>query len=273
MSVKAWENGPSYIDLPGSMNAYTAPSIPDPEAVRHLDGAREAMAWLQNALIGWQPGGDPLIADLSRLDASNRELVNQVLGEGEVSVSATNPVNARIQESVLTGVWRTLYFDEQNQLACDLVEVAPVPHIVSLATAQETEVDSKGNGDMPDVISALPILVELAAAREKYIADGTEHAINLSLLPMSDEELGFIDERLGPGPIEFLSQAYGKCQVSSTGVSNIWWTKHYNSMGKLILNLLEVVDVPAVVAAAPEDIADSAQRLEEILAPYWNDEG
>jgi hydrogenase-1 operon protein HyaF len=273
MSVKAWENGPSYIDMPGSMDRYSAPSVPDPETVRHLDGAREAMTWLQNALTEWRPGGDPLIADLSRLDAANRDLVNQVLGEGEVSVSCADPVNARIQESVLTGVWRSLYFDEQEQLACDLVEVAPVPHIVSLATAQETEVDSKGNGDMPNVIGALPILVELAAARDKYIADGTEHAINLILLPMSEEELGFIDERLGRGPVEFLSQAYGKCQVSSTGVSNIWWTKHYNSMGKLILSLLEVVDVPAIVAAAPEDIDDSAKRLEEILAPYWNDEG
>ena len=43
-------------------------------------------------------------------------------------------------------------------------------------------------------------------------------------------------------------------------------------MGKLILNLIEVSDVPAVVAAAPEDIADSAIRLGEILAPYWKDE-
>ena len=272
MSVKAWENGPSYLDMPGSMDAYTAPSIPDPESVKHLDGAREAMAWLQQALTEWQPGGKLSIADLSALDEANRELVNQVLGEGEVSVSCSGAVNAKVQESVLAGVWRILYLDEEGRIVGDFLEVGPVPHVASLATEQKQEVACEGNGDMPDVINALPILVELAAARKKYLADGTGHAINLSLLPMTEADLEFVDERLGAGPIEFLSQAYGKCQVSSTRVSNIWWVRHYNSMGKLILNLLEVIDVPAVVAAAPEDIADSAMRLVEILEPYWNEE-
>ncbi|HSM29085.1 MAG TPA: hydrogenase expression/formation C-terminal domain-containing protein [Woeseiaceae bacterium] len=39
----------------------------------------------------------------------------------------------------------------------------------------------------------------------------------------------------------------------------------------LILNTLEVVDVPAVVKAAPEDLVDSAGRLKEILEPYWSE--
>ena len=39
----------------------------------------------------------------------------------------------------------------------------------------------------------------------------------------------------------------------------------------LILNTLEVVGVPIVVAAAPEDLQDSAMRLDEIIAPYWSD--
>jgi hydrogenase-1 operon protein HyaF len=42
-------------------------------------------------------------------------------------------------------------------------------------------------------------------------------------------------------------------------------------MGVLILNTLEVVDVPAVVKAAPEDLVDSAERLKEILEPYWSE--
>ena len=272
MSVKAWENGPAYIDMPGSMDSYVPPSIPEPDAVQHLEGAREAMTWLQQALDQWQPGNDPVIADLGALDAASRELVNQILGEGEVSVTCSGDVNARVQESVLAGVWRILYLDENDRLAGDYLEVGPVPHVISLATGQEQEVACEGNGDMPDVINALPVLVELAAAREKYQADGSGHAINLSLLPMSEADLDFVDERLGRGPVEFLSQSYGKCQVSSTGVSNIWWVRHYNSMGKLILNLLEVVDTPEVVAAAPEDIADSSQRLGETLAPYWNDD-
>ena len=272
MSVKAWENGPSYIDMPNSMESYTAPSIPDPEAVQHLDGAREAMAWLRSALAEWRADGDAKIADLSRLDAANRDLVNQVLGEGEVSVSCKGPVNAKVQESVLAGVWRILYCDDKDQVIADLLEVAPVPHIVAVAAEQKSRVDSSGNGSMPDAMNAFPILVELEAARDKYLAGGEEHAINLSLLPLSEDEIGLIDERLGQGPVEFLSKAYGTCRVTSTGVSGIWWVRYFNSMEKMILNQLEVVDVPAVVVAAPEDIADSAQRLDEILEPYWNDD-
>ena len=43
-------------------------------------------------------------------------------------------------------------------------------------------------------------------------------------------------------------------------------------MGTLILNTLEIVGVPNVVAAADEDIGDSAVRLEELLEPYWPDQ-
>jgi hydrogenase-1 operon protein HyaF len=47
--------------------------------------------------------------------------------------------------------------------------------------------------------------------------------------------------------------------------------RYYNYIGVLILNTLEVVDVPVVIKAAPEDLADSAERLKEILEPYWSE--
>jgi hydrogenase-1 operon protein HyaF len=36
----------------------------------------------------------------------------------------------------------------------------------------------------------------------------------------------------------------------------------------LILNTLEVSDMPSVACASPEDIADSCERLQEILKVY-----
>ena len=44
-------------------------------------------------------------------------------------------------------------------------------------------------------------------------------------------------------------------------------------MRTLILNSIEITDVPAVACAAPEDIADTRDRLAEILEPYWADAG
>ena len=119
--------------------------------------------------------------------------------------------------------------------------------------------------------NALPILVELDEAIRRHASDGGRHSINFSLLPTTAEELEFIDARLGVGPVNILSQAYGKCQVVSTLTPNTWWVRYFNGMDKLILNSIEVVAVPEVVTAAEEDLRDSAVRLQEILAPYWQD--
>ena len=48
----------------------------------------------------------------------------------------------------------------------------------------------------------------------------------------------------------------------------MWWIKYFNSEDALILNTIEVTNMPEVVMAAPEDIEDSAHRLQEILEIY-----
>jgi hydrogenase-1 operon protein HyaF len=45
--------------------------------------------------------------------------------------------------------------------------------------------------------------------------------------------------------------------------------QYFNSQDTLILNTLEVSDVPSVACASPEDIADSCQRLQDIMQVYW----
>ena len=261
----------TYMDMPNDMSRFIAPVMPEPEDVVLMDGAREAMNWLQAALDEYEAGSEPVLADLSGLDEESRDVVNQILGEGEVSIVCDGQFRARTQESVLAGVWRTLFFDAEDRLVCDLLEVADVPKVVGFAAASTAAVDIGAEGVGSELANALPILVELQAQHEKYMDGGARHSINLTLLPLSEPELEFIDERLGRGPVDILSRAYGKCEVISTQTAGIWWVRYYNSMGVLILNTLEVVDVPGVVKAAPEDLVDSAERLKEILEPYWSE--
>lgn len=261
----------SYVDMPSDMSTFVAPVMPEPEDVLPMDGAREAMNWLQAALDGYEPGRGPLLADLSALDEQSRDVVNQILGEGEVSIVCDGQVRARTQESVLAGVWRTVFFDRDDRVLCDLLEVADVSKVVDFAAAGSATVDIAAEGVGSELANALPILVELQSQHEQYMDGGTPHSINLTLLPLSEPELEFIDQRLGRGPVDILSRAYGKCEVISTQSAGIWWVRYYNSMGVLILNTLEVVDVPDVVKAAPEDLVDSAARLKEILEPYWSE--
>jgi hydrogenase-1 operon protein HyaF len=261
----------SYIDMPGDMDTYSAPLIQDLDAVQHLSAARETMEWLRRALASYRCGAAPLIANLSALDEASRDLVNQILGEGEVSITYSGTVAARTQESVLAGVWRTMYFDANDCAVCDLLEVADAPHVVRRADEGCRPIDVSKPDEARDVPNALPILTELEYQAGKFRHDGVPHSVNLSLLPLSDTELEFLDRRLGRGTVDILSRSYGKCQIISTRSRDVWWVRYYNSMGILILNSLEVADVPVVVNAAAEDLRDSAQRLDDILAPYWSD--
>ena len=260
----------SYIDMPSDMAKFQQPQIPEPEAVDGLIGAREAMLWLRRALADYASSTEPLLANLTALDDENRDLVNQILGEGEVSINYNGAFRARSQEAVLAGVWRTVYLDDDDNVCYDVLEVADVPHTVRMPHGRDRPVNAD-NEVSAELNNALAILVELEAARAAYDEASTRHSINLTLLPLSDDDLEFVDERLGRGPIDTLSRAYGKCQVSSTLAPNVWWVRYYNSMGTLILNTIEVTDVPEAIAAAPEDLHDSATRLDDILTPYWSD--
>lgn len=260
-----------YIDMPGDMARYVAPIVPDPEDVANLAGARHAMDWLREALRAYRTGSEPLLANLDALDADSRALVNQILGEGEVSITRSGRYEAKTQEAVLAGVWRTLYVDEQGRVVHDILEVADAPHVMQMDPAGGEAIDVTAAEARPEVANALPLLVEIESRRALFAAEGTPHSLNLSLLPLSEEELEYLDGRLGRGPVDLLSRGYGKCQVISTRVPNVWWVRYYNSMGTPILNSIEVVAIPEVVRAAAEDLADSAVRLDEILAPYWSD--
>lgn len=267
----AGSDAPSYIDMPSDMDKYDAPLMPEADEVQHLEGAREAMSWLKKALAEFQNNTEMQLANLSQLDEENRELVNQILGEGEVSITCAGTLKAKVQESVLAGVWRTLYFDDDERVAMDLLEVAPVPHIAFTRDENMRPINTAQPLGAQDISNAMPILVELEDHCVRFDQAGAEHSINLTLLPLSQEEIEFLDARLGRGPVDMLSRAYGKCQVISTLTPNVWWVRYYNSMGTLILNSLEITSMPQVVAAASEDLGDSSTRLREILAPYWSD--
>jgi hydrogenase-1 operon protein HyaF len=47
--------------------------------------------------------------------------------------------------------------------------------------------------------------------------------------------------------------------------------RYFNSMNTLILDTIEVVDIPEAARAAAEDFADSIERLRELLS--WLREG
>ncbi|MCU7960898.1 MAG: hydrogenase expression/formation protein [gamma proteobacterium symbiont of Bathyaustriella thionipta] len=265
------ENGSlGFISLPTEMDHYCAPDMPEPEQVLHLHGAKQVCHWLSQVLAEYRVGGETRMADISALDAANRELVNQILGEGEVSLRyADDDIQVRMQESVLAGLWRTFYLDDQQQILRDIIEVGDVPVLARRTPHTQTAAKLLQSRAPQDVMNALPILTELQEQVNLWQPGKLAHVINLTLLPQSPADLQFLDTTLGTGPVETLSRGYGDCAISSTAYPGIWWVRYTNSMGKLILNTLEVTDIPAVACAAQEDLDDSARRFQELLEPYW----
>lgn len=257
----------NYVEMPRGMSTYERPSTLVDHDVSRLAAAREAVDWLRAALAAYRPCGDRCIANLGGLDDANRKFLDELLGEGEVSVNYRGSVSARVQESVLAGVWRCHYLDDEGVVTHDLLEVGDVPYLVRIPEPerQRPAAALKKVAVPPGLMNAKPILTELTAHAEGYQPGDAAHAINLTLLPVSDEDVMFLEQTLGKGPVEILSRSYGQCLMSRTGFANIWWVRYYNSTGTLILNSLEVVDVPLVARAAVEDIADSGRRLAEIL--------
>lgn len=259
----------SFIGAPGAMPTFHPPILPEPEEVENLVAAKALLAQMQQELTQYQVGQPALSYDLLPLDNANLDLVNQVLNEGEVSVLYSGVPSVQIQESVLTGVWRVQTFDAQQQLIADGIEVADIPSVVRARGFAEAQTLNTDLNHLPlGVLNAPALITEIAEKSTSWAKGNLPHVINLSLLPLSTEDLAFLGERLGVGTITILSRGYGNCRIGSTRIPNVWWVKYYNSEDALILNSIEIVDVPEVACAAPEDLADSAERLAEILEVY-----
>ena len=259
-----------FMQMPSGMTTFSAPKVPEPEEVTGLDAALEITHEIQDILQNYQVTEAAKSVDITALDDKNRDFFDQLLGEGEVSVQCNGDINALIQESVLAGVWRVQFQDQHQQIIRDTIEVSGAPSLVKEMTFESAaeSLDTSIFEIPQQVYNAPPLLTEIADKLPEYQPGGEPHIINLSLLPHTEEDLLFLSDCLGIGPIIILSRGYGNCRISSTGTRNVWWVQYFNSQETLILNTLEISQVPEVACASQEDIDDSAERLNEILSIY-----
>jgi hydrogenase-1 operon protein HyaF len=256
--------------MPSGMATYSMPELPEPDELAGVEAAIALLGLMQRELAGYRIGRPAVVLPLDDLDERNIDLINQILGNGEVSMKYHGAVVARIQESVLAGVWRLQYLDANEQVQRDVIEIAGIPGLVREATfsAAAAEV-AFSQADIPDTVyNAAPLLTEINDKLPEYRPGSLPHVINLSLLPHTNEDIDFLSAMLGGGPVVILSRGYGNCRITSTATRNVWWVQYFNSQETLILNTLEISGVPEVACAAQEDIDDSAQRLLEILEIY-----
>ncbi len=259
-----------YMRMPSGVTTYAMPVIPEPEEIEGLDDGVAMLEDLGAALARYRIGDPTEVFPLDALDEPNTALIDQVLGNGEVSVLYDGMLKARIQESVLAGIWRVQYLGDNDVVERDVIEIGAIPSLISDAVFNDaaTALDVDRDEIPANVGNAASLLVEIADKLPAYTPGADPYVINLSLLPNTDEDIQFLIDKLGGGPAVILSRGYGNCSITSTATRNVWWVQYFNSQDTLILNTIEISSVPEVACAAQEDLDDSAERLGEILEVY-----
>jgi hydrogenase-1 operon protein HyaF len=257
-----------YLDMPRDMEIFRMPSVPQRVDAEALSEARAVLAEFADALGPWDPALSSIGPRLEVRGVSQAALaiVNQMLGEGEVSIQITGSRRFSIQESVFTGIWRVCEIDASGPFVNDWIEAATLPEVVmraALATAAPELVPVRlAEGTM----NSPALLEEIRGAMRACKPATKPHVINLTLFPMTPEDHRVLELAVPVGPVAMISRGFGNCRITSTLARNVWRVQYFNSMNTLILNTLEIVSAPEVALAAAEDLEDSRERLEDLVA-------
>ncbi len=263
-----------YVVMPKGMSTWQPPRLPEPEEVAQHGSVRTTLRAVQEALTQALAGTPPSPIPLDGMDAQARAVLNQILGEGEVSIRIAAPSGSDAaatidaQESIYAGVWRVMQRDADSGELRDTIEVGAAP---AAALASSRSEHHRGAGLSPQsavpegVMNAPSILAELADQWSHRRSGDAAHVVNLTLLPLVPADMAWIEHELGSGRVLILSRGYGNCRISSTERPHTWRVVYYNSMDTMILNTIEVVEMPEVALAAREDLADSLERLTEAI--------
>jgi hydrogenase-1 operon protein HyaF len=257
-------DGFDYMPFPLEVPTFAMPRVPEDADPASMAAAQR----LLSRFVDEMDGGRPRV-DLAGQPAGVLRVLNESLGEGEVCVrvSTRNGDGAavRIQETVFAGVWREQQLRGDGAVEHDWLAACPVPQVV-VERAQRAATTRLPALDLPQgAMNSPALLSEIREQVLRHAPGRPAHVINLSLLPLTPEDHAVLERAAPVGPVAILSRGFGNCRITSTLLRNVWRVQYFNSMQTLILNTLEVVEVPEVAMAAPDDLVDSRERMLELL--------
>jgi len=258
------DDGFDYLPFPLEVPVFSMPQLPEDADPAAIDAARRLLARFVDEMAD---GGTPGV-DLGGLPGSVLRVLNESLGEGEVCIRINTREGAaaiRIQETLFAGVWRELHLRGDGRLERDWLRCCAVPPVV-IERAQRVATTHVPVLDLPrGAMNSPALLTEIRDQVLRYAPGRAAHVLNLTLLPLTPEDQAVLERAAPVGPVAILSRGFGNCRITSTLLRNLWRVQYFNSMQTLILNTFEVIDIPEVALAAPDDLADSCQRMRELL--------
>ena len=215
------------------------------------------------------PDAPPTRVSLNGLGDAEKATIADILGEGGVwaKVGLDNAY-WRVGETVMAGNWRS-ESNTADGTQGEWIEVGPVPAPILRAASELPRAEIQVPGQMPQgAMNAPALLHELQQRSRDYRPGAENHVINFTLLPLTDVDAQVLTTVLGQVPLVIRSGGFGSSRVFATGLRHVWAVQFINGMGNVVLDTLEVGDVPISVLAAREDFEDSAERLAEILQAF-----
>ena len=120
-------------------------------------------------------------------------------------------------------------------------------------------VDGLGGGVTAILHEIVTLLERLAIANEPA-------SIDLRSLPMSPLDRTELRGALGTGEVHATLNAEGISSIQETRISGVWWIEHRDPQDQLVAELIEITCLPAILAAAPDEIAAGVRTLRQQLA-------
>ncbi len=228
---------------------------------------------VHNALKAAAESGAAWRRRIDGLMPQDRQTFLDALGHGEVSVvieGADGEGDAQVLETVLPGVWVGRACLPDGTIGSEWVEVGDAPRALRELALSRPRTDLPIEA-LTAPRGAMNVMSVLAEVRERSIAwtpGDPNHVMNFTLFPMTPADSAFLAKVLGESGIRMSSGGYGAARVVMTGLRNVWAVQYLNGLGAVILDTLEIGDLPDAILASPEDFEDSALRLSDMLEAY-----
>ena len=258
------DDGFDYLPFPLEVPTFSMPQVPEDADPASIAAAHRLLA----DFVARMADGEPCV-ELAGLPAGPLRVLNESLGEGEVCIRVATRNGdgglVRIQETLFAGVWREQHLSGDGALEHDWLRACAVPPVVVERAQRASTVHVPAIAVPAGAMNSPALITEIREHVLRHAPGQPAHVINLTLLPLTPEDQAVLERAAPVGPVAILSRGFGNCRITSTLLRNLWRVQYFNSMQTLILNTFEVVEVPEVVIAAADDLADSRSRMGELL--------
>lgn len=241
-----------------------------PKPLAAGQAGRALLTEVVRALESMADGDEPTVFPLKALSDNDRAGVLDLLGEGEVNALIADAEGLiQAQESIFPGLWVLRREDAGPDGPWLEVADAPMAARASLAAMPGRALPLEHIVPPDGAMNVMGVLTEIRHRSAAWTPALPTHVMNFTLLPMTPADAEFLAQMLGQGPVRFTSGGYGSARIIATAMPHVFAVQYLNSMGQVILDTVEIGDLPAAACAQTEDFEDSAERLRRLVDGGW----